>query len=408
VDSTLAMVVTSAMVIGFHLADLFAHRMRIPSVLLLMGLGTAGSIIATRYLDGFQISKEMLTGLGLLGLALIVLEGALGLVWRSGSERTMIRASVASILGLGLFLVPASLAFHVVWSVPWRLAVLNSIPLAVISSAIAIPSASRLSETFREFVSVESSLSDILAVLVFNAVAIPGALGLRTLFHMGWSAALVAVVSLAVVAGTLRIMRHGSQGVRFIPLLASLLLFFSLGKMLHMPSLLLVFLFGLAVANLPQLRIGWVQRLLMHDGFRQDSHLLETMVRELAFLARTFFFFLFGYSLDFASLADPVPWVVGIALLFLVYASRYLTLRPLLGTRIRGVLFIAPRGLITILLFGMIPANERIGGVATGAVLLVVLGTTLAQMFGGKAVSAAAGMPDLAEILPIGPRRPEE
>lgn len=407
-DSTLAMVVTSAMVIGFHLADLLAHRLRIPSVLLLMGFGAVASGLGSWYSLGIEIPKELLTGLGLLGLALIVLEGSLGLVWRSGSERTMVRASAASVLGMGLFLVPAALVFHLAWEVPWRVAVLNSIPLAVISSAIAIPSASRLSETFREFISVESSLSDILAVLLFNAVAIPGALGLRTLLHVGWTAAVVAVVSVAVVAATLKIMKHSSQGVRFIPLLASLLLFFSLGKMLHLPSLLLVFLFGLAVANLPQVRIGWVQRILMHDGFRQDAHLLETMVRELAFLARTFFFFLFGYSLDFTSLADPVPWAVGILLLGLVYSSRYLTLRPLLGPRIRGVLFIAPRGLITILLFGMIPEAERIEGVATGAVLLLVLGTTLAQMFGGKDVSEAAGMPAITEILPIGPQRRKE
>ena len=44
--------------------------------------------------------------------------------------------------------------------------------LAIISSAIAIPSAQSLDQKSREFIIYESSLSDIIGVIVFNFVAL--------------------------------------------------------------------------------------------------------------------------------------------------------------------------------------------------------------------------------------------
>lgn len=398
------MILVSSMVIGFHLIDLLAHRYRIPSVLLLMGIGAVSSQLATRNLVSISIPTEVLTGLGLLGLALIVLEGAMGLTWMSGSESKMLRAASAAILGIACFLLPAAVAFHFIWGSSWRLSLLNAIPLSVVSSAIAIPSASRLPAKLREFVSVESSLSDIVGVLVFNAIAVPGALGFATVFRMGWNAGLVALLSVVIVGATLKIMRHSAQGVRFIPLLASLILFFAVGKWFHLPSLLLVFLFGIAVANLPKIRLQVVRNWLLHDGYHQDVHLLDTVVKELAFLARTFFFFLFGFSMDWSDLAQATPWMLGAALLILIYTCRYAVLRNLVEGEIRKIVFIAPRGLITILLFGMIPMQERIGEIASGTVLVVVLGTTIGQILAGKDVSEAAGVPSIDEILPIGPQ----
>ena len=45
-DSTTAMIVGSAMVLGFHLADLAAHRLRIPSVLFLLAFGALASALS--------------------------------------------------------------------------------------------------------------------------------------------------------------------------------------------------------------------------------------------------------------------------------------------------------------------------------------------------------------------------
>ena len=51
---------------------------------------------------------------------------------------------------------------------PLKTVLANVIPLSVISSAIAIPSARNLSQSLREFVTYESSLSDIFGVIFFK------------------------------------------------------------------------------------------------------------------------------------------------------------------------------------------------------------------------------------------------
>ena len=60
--------------------------------------------------------------------------------------------------------------FHEALGIDWPVAAaLAAMPFAVVSSAVAIPSSAGLADATREFVVYESSLSDILGVLVFYA-----------------------------------------------------------------------------------------------------------------------------------------------------------------------------------------------------------------------------------------------
>lgn len=405
VTPTVALILASSLVLAFHALDILSHRLRVPSVLLLMGMGSMIGFGLPQLGISFTLPSGVLSGLGLLGLALIVLEGAMGLELHRDRLPATFQASLAAIAGMLLFLVPSTLLIHHGWGISWHVSLLNAIPFSVLSSAIAIPSAARLSPALREFVAIESSLSDILGVLLFNAVALPQALGIGTVWRMTWSGALVLVLSVVVVGGVLKLLKHSTHKVRFMPLLAILVLFFSSGKLLHLPSLVLVFLFGVAMANIGRIPFSRIRTWLVHDDFQQDAHLLETLVTELAFLVRTFFFFLFGFSLEFGKLLSWKPWAYGGVALVLVYLCRFLVLKPLVKEGLRPLLSIAPRGLITILLLGMIPAGQRVEVLATGAVLVVILGTTLGQMFGGSAVTQAAGIRGIDEILPIGPQR---
>lgn len=406
-DANTSIIVGCSLVLCFHLADSVARRLRIPSILLLLGLGMATRALSGSILPAWSLPDQILQTLGLVGLALIVLEGSMALRWRSDSAPTFLRASLSAALGLGGFLALAAPIFHWLWDVPWRLALLNATPLAVISSAIAIPSASRLPTAEREFVSIESSISDILGVVVFNALLLPQALGLATLGRIAWSSTLVAFASLALVAILFRMLRNSTHHVRFIPLLALILLFFALGKELHLPSLLLVFLFGLAFANLAHLRPGPLREWLLREEHEDDAKLLESIVAELAFLVRTFFFFLFGFSLDLTTLAQPAAWAAGAGTLSVVYLARLVALRLSRSPRSRTLLVIAPRGLITVLLMSMIPAAWAIPELADGPVLIVILGTTLALALGGRKVAEGASIPSLDEILPHGPFLPK-
>lgn len=400
-DSNSVLIAASSLILLFHFVDVVSHRMRIPSVIVLLAIGMAARPVVSRFFPGAGVHTDVLQGLGFVGLGLIVLEGSMGLRWKSDSRKVFVRAGIASIAGIALFLLPTAALFRWTFDLSWKGAVLHAAPLSVVSSAIAIPSASRLAPSLREFVSVESSFSDILGVLLFNAIVLPGALGMATLAEMGWRSAVVLTSSILVVAILFKMLRDGSQHVRFVPILASLILFYSIGKLLHLPSLLLVFLFGLAFTNLGALPAGPLRDWLVRDEFADDAKLMKTLVVESAFLARTFFFFLFGFSLNLSDLASPLPWLVGSGIVGIVYASRWIVLKSIWKGPSRQLLFIAPRGLITVLLMGMVPAYHLVGEIATGPVLVVILGTTLAQLLGGKDVAEAAGMHEIDIRLPL-------
>ena len=72
-------------------------------------------------------------------------------------------------LGFAATLAAFAALFHFALDFDVAVAVLAAIPFAVISSAVAIPAARGLAEQPREFVIYESSLSDIVGVLVFYA-----------------------------------------------------------------------------------------------------------------------------------------------------------------------------------------------------------------------------------------------
>lgn len=404
-DSSTPLILMSSMVLVFYMLDMLASRWRIPSVLFLIAIG-----IATRQLSDWSPlplpdPAPFLPALGLLGLALIVLEGALELRFRPGHGRLAAQATSSATLGIVFFALLVGIAIHHLEGCGWRQALLNAMPLAVISSAIAIPSAARLPVERREFVAFESSLSDILGVLAFNALLVPHALGLNTLFGMGLNALVTLLLSLVVCAGLILLLARTPHRVRFFPLLAGLILTYALGKHYHLSSLLLLLCFGLAFANLRLLPDGFARRLLVHPRLEDDTHLLDTLVRETTFLVRTLFFFAFGMSLAMADILDPAAWGVGAALLGAIYATRSLALLSSAGTVRRDLLFIAPRGLVSVLLFGAIAASERSTLVGSGALLVVVLGSSALQILAGRDVAESSGVvpPSLAEHL--GPSR---
>jgi len=60
-----------------------------------------------------------------------------------------------------------------------------------------------------------------------------------------------------------------------------------------------------------------------------------------------------------------------------IYAIRFVLLRVFLGKDIIPQLFIAPRGLITVLLFYAIPEEAQIETFEPGILLFVIIGTSL-------------------------------
>ena len=85
----------------------------------------------------------------------------------------------------------------------------------------------------------------------------------------------------------------------------------------------------------------------MHELHR-DYHLLTL---ESAFVIRTFFFVLFGMTVSLAALTDLQVITEGLIICCILFAVRFVSLVVFRSKSMFPLLYIAPRGLITILLF---------------------------------------------------------
>jgi hypothetical protein len=95
---------------------------------------------------------------------------------------------------------------------------------------------------------------------------------------------------------------------------------------------------------------------------------------EAAFVIRTFFFIIFGWFVSLGSLISFNAIGLGLLVLVITYLVRTIVLFVFNGKDIFPQLFLAPRGLITILLFFAIPENlNPISDNFQGILLFVIL-----------------------------------
>jgi Kef-type K+ transport system membrane component KefB len=101
-------------------------------------------------------------------LILIVLEASLDLSLSREKTRLIVSSLSSAIVLFLIFVVLFTGMLFYIFHYDVRTSLVNIIPIAIISSAVAIPSAISLADPEREFVIYESSLSDIVGILTFN------------------------------------------------------------------------------------------------------------------------------------------------------------------------------------------------------------------------------------------------
>jgi NhaP-type Na+/H+ or K+/H+ antiporter len=370
-----AILAAAALLVFAYLVDAVGKRFRLPSVVLLILTGMVLRHLLDRVGLHLRWVEPVVPIVGTLGLILIVLEGSLDLTVDRARRRLIAVSSVAAVLGFVAVLALAVLLFRYALSLPLPTAALAAIPFAVISSAVAIPSAAGLPDAGREFVVYESSLSDIIGVLVFYAwLDAEGALGAFAGSLVGSGALSLATAALAAVA--LFYLVNTIEGhVRFLPLLAGIVLLYAIGKAAHLSPLIMVLVCGLLLNN-PHLleRTKYLKR-LHTPGYDQTLAEFKGLVAELTFAVKSFFFVLLGYWTDTRHMADPAAWGLAAGVIASVYLSRYAVLALLRTPDARRLTWIAPRGLITVLLFMAAAATGRLDAFPFGTVMLVVLAT---------------------------------
>ena len=114
---------------------------------------------------------------------------------------------------------------------------------------------------------------------------------------------------------------------------------------------------------------------------------------ESAFVVRTFFFVIFGLSIVVSNLLNFKVLEVSLMLLFSIYAIRWFFLRAFLGFDIFPQIWIAPRGLITVLLYYAIPQEYSNDFFDPGILLFIIIATSLVMTLGLIRSSTAQDIP---------------
>lgn len=382
IDAYSVLIILCVLVVLSYTFNYLARKLKIPSVLLLIASGV-GLKLAADYFN-FQLppTKTLLEILGITGLIFIVLEAALDLSLQREKFRLIGRAFLSAFALLAFTSGLIAVIFVNYYDTNFQQALLHAIPLSVISSAIAIPSVRNMDEEKREFVIYESTFSDILGIVLFNYVAAEHEAGISAVFDFGWDIFLILVVSVVSTAILVWLLNHSTTHVRFFLAFAILILTYSLAKFLHLPSLILVLCFGLVLNNFRLFDYPIVHKFLSFDRLRDVTKEMKLMTAETAFIIRTFFFLLFGYSMDLSLLKSSEVISIGFVIIVLTILLRFVFLRVFLKIKSAPIMLIAPRGLITILLFYSIPESQRLHDLSEGVLFIVIVFTSLLMTVG--------------------------
>ena len=374
-DSYGLIIVFSLTIIISYFFNLYAKKSGIPAVLMLIGLG-----IVIHY--GLLLSGEQsldlarpLEVLGVIGLILIVLEAALDLRLQKEKIGLIIKSFLVALLGLGGTAYLAAISLGYFLHVEFLTALLYTIPLSILSSAIILPSIDDLDKEKREFMIYESTFSDIIGIVGFYSVLtmLDSSNAEGVYGEVFANLALTVVFSIIISYMLICVFQNIKGHVKLFLLIAILLLLYAVGKMFHLSSLIIILIFGMILNNYKLFFKGVLTRLVSFEKVEEVLDDMKVVTGETAFVVRTFFFIIFGWSVSLGSLISFSAIGLGLLVLAIIYLVRTIVLFIFGGKDLFPQLFLAPRGLITILLFFAIPENLRSSSDLHGVLLFVIL-----------------------------------
>jgi len=321
-----------------------------------------------------------------------VLEGALELNITREKLPVILKGFLAAGVILILNVFAISLVFEHLVGMTHQASIVYATPLSIISSAIAIPSSAGLLQQEKEFVVYESTFSDILGIMLFNYAIRQfennqALVSVTSLVDLGLQIIGVIVISLLITFCLFQLLQKLTHHVKFFLILALLILVYAFGKILHLPALVTIFIFGLFLSNVTSLLPSFLKRYIDKEETEKGLHEFHILTAESTFLVKTFFFLFFGFSIDLTAFTSFSPFLYGVLVFGLMFGLRYLYFT---ATTFRiapsRLVFISPRGLISILLFLQIGEVAFLKGTVSiidERVLLIVILTSMVIMTKG-------------------------
>ena len=415
--------VGSVILVGF-LTNLLFRVTKIPSVLLLVGLGVvlgpATGLIRTDAL--LAIAPYF----GAAALLVILFEGGLELeiahVVRHAPKTTLLAVVV-----FGLSFAAVAILAHFFLGFSLLTALMLGAILGASSPAICMPVVSGLSvrNDVKTVVKLESAMSEVfLIVTVVLLIESHNTGGTDALSWVwGFTRSLLVALFVSTVAGVLWSRLVGWMGREPLSYMLTLgmvcLLYFAVEELGGSPAIA-VLLFGLLLANMQSIagRIGPRFRELFGVDIREEQFVLgQFMVHitaELSFLVRTFFFVYLGLLLDFSALSwGLAAWTV--AIFGLLFVSRRLGVElfrrratSFSQAELQMITALMPRGLATAVV-AFLPMQSGVGGTnlfpvyAFAVIVLSNLYMTGGVLFAERRLqqAAPASRPEPGEAEPL-------
>ena len=380
-------------VIFSYLFDTIARKTKFPAVILLMFTGILiRTVTAASGYNDFEFLENLIPVLGTIGLILIVLEGAFELEISFEKLPLILKGFLAAFFILIANIWLLQWLFGFLFQMETSEAVLYAIPLSIISSAVAIPSASSLLNQEREFVIYESTFSDILGIMIFNYAlrqfdSQEPLVGAAPLINLGFQIIGVIIISVLITYMLFRLLQKIDHQVKFFLILALLILVYALGKLFHLPALVTIFIFGVFLGNVKSLLPRFLRNYLDLEKTEKELHEFHVLTAESTFIVRTFFFLFFGFSIQLINFNSLSPLIYGLIIFITMLLFRYLYFTvTTLKIKPSPIVYMSPRGLISILLFIQlkevsfintiqVPIDERV-------LLIVILSSMLIMLLG--------------------------
>lgn len=391
-----AIIGISVIIIVSYFFNIISQKTNVPSVLMLIVLGILikQGLAAMGQSTG-DLLFNVLEILGIVGLIMIVLEAALDLhltkekwptIWKSFSVAllSLVFSAGACAYIIQLFIIP-----------DFFTALIYAVPLSIMSSAIIIPSVGGLPENKKEFMVYEGTFSDILGIMLFyfligNAEADTAKVVVMDVIG---NISLTILLSVLISYGLVLVFQKMTSNVKLFMLIAVLLILYSVGKLFHLSSLLIILIFGLILNNHRIFFRGFIKRWIEEEKVKdvlKDFHLVTI---ESAFVVRTFFFVLFGISISLSSLVNLEVGLISFCILAALYLVRFIFVKLFIQKDIYPQVYLAPRGLITILLFFAIPQEYKSEEFDSGILLYTIIISSL--------IMAAALVASVKKVIPI-------
>ena len=242
-DTYTLIILFALTIIVSYFFNLYSKKSGVPSVLMLIGLG----IIINLLFSVFSINPPNLNSslqfLGVIGLILIVLEAALDLKILKEKFGVIFKSFLVSVLALFLTsCISAYFLNFLISDLVFVECLLYTIPLSILSSAIILPSLDLLSDSRKEFMVYESTFSDIVGIVGFYAVlgfvgsSDPEGVLPKTFLSLFTTILLSVAISYVLIYVFQNIRSHG----KLFLLIAVLLLLYSIGKLFHLSSLIMI------------------------------------------------------------------------------------------------------------------------------------------------------------------------